>query len=360
MGKTVQGSCEYMGKDVMRLYRKLILSVLITGMAAIFAGCGIHTAPGREENHAAQIVNAEFPVTIENYNSEGKKVSTVYQKPPTRIIALWQNSIETLLELGAGEQIIAATGIDDERHLTEENRILFRQLPMTVPRTIGQEKALAMNPDFILGWLFDFTGKANSVGTWDFWHQRNVPVYMTLTNMADFSEKHVIEDELKYISDVGKIVGKNRKAEEIIGKIQKDLQIKMEKVKDSPKRQKVLIINSLSKGLYIYTPRTLAGDIVTRLGGDVIGKEAEDVGNEEILSFESLMMEEPDVIFIQSVPERNENILQGVYGHPAFRQVPAVLNKRVYTIPFYTIRCPAVRVSDAIDIFYRGLYPEDV
>ena len=104
MGKTVQGSCEYMGKDVMRLYRKLILSVLITGMAAIFAGCGIHTAPGREENHAAQIVNAEFPVTIENYNSEGKKVSTVYQKPPTRIIALWQNSIETLLELGRGNR----------------------------------------------------------------------------------------------------------------------------------------------------------------------------------------------------------------------------------------------------------------
>lgn len=175
-----------MGKDVMRLYRKLILSVLLTGMAAVFAGCGIHTAPGREGNHAAQIVNAEFPVTIENYNSEGKKVSTVYQKPPARIIALWQNSIETLLQLGAGEQIVAAIGIDDERHLTEEDRVLFRQLPMTVPRTIGQEKALAMNPDFILGWLFDFTGKANSVGTWDFWHQRNVPVYMTLINMADF------------------------------------------------------------------------------------------------------------------------------------------------------------------------------
>lgn len=90
---------------------------------------------------------------------------------------------------------------------------------------------------------------------------------------------------------------------------------------------------------------------MTRLGGDVIGKEAEDVGNEEILSFESLMMEKPDVIFIQSVPERDENVLQGVYDHPAFRQVPAVLNKRVYTIPFYTIRCPVVRVSDAITIF---------
>lgn len=64
---------------------------------------------------------------------------------------------------------------------------------MTVPRTIGQEKALAMNPDFILGWLFDFTGKANSVGTWDFWHQRNVPVYMTLTNMADFRKNMLLK-----------------------------------------------------------------------------------------------------------------------------------------------------------------------
>ena len=134
----------------------------------------------------------------------------------------------------------------------------------------------------------------------------------------------------------------------------------MEKMKSVRKKQKVLIINSLSKGLYIYTPRTLAGDIVTRLGGDVIGKEVENVGNTEILSFERLMMEKPDVIFIQSAPERDENILQGLYDHPAFRQVPAVLNKRVYTVPFYTIRCPAVRVGDAVDIFYRGLYPEDV
>ncbi len=50
---------------------------------------------------------------------------------------------------------------------------------------------------------------------------------------------------------------------------------------------------------------------MTRLGGDVIGKEVENVGNTEILSFERLMMEKPDVIFIQSAPERDENILQG-------------------------------------------------
>lgn len=345
----------------MKAILKYLAAAILIGSVMISFGCGKESDAVQGSAPANVLDPAEkFPVTIENYNSQGQKVSTTYRKPPERIIALWQNSIETLLQLGAGERIIAAIGIDDERHLTEEDRELFHQLPMTVPRTIGQEKALAMAPDFVLGWLFDFTGKANSVGTWGFWRQRDVPVYMTLTNMADFAEKHVIEDELKYISDVGRIVGKSRRADEIIKNIQEDLREKIEQTKNAPRKQKVLIINSLSKGLYIYTPRTLAGDIVTRLGGDVIGKEAENVGNTEILSLESLMVEKPDVIFVQSAPERDKTVLQGVYDHPAFQQAPAVLHKRVYTIPFYTIRCPAVRISDAIDTFYKGLYPDHV
>lgn len=72
----------------MRLYRKLILSVLITGMAAILAGCGIHTAPGREENHAAQIVNAEFPVTIEIITAKVKSQHCLSKTADTHYCAL--------------------------------------------------------------------------------------------------------------------------------------------------------------------------------------------------------------------------------------------------------------------------------
>lgn len=104
MGKTVQGSCGYMGKDVMRLYRKLILSVLITGMAAIFVGCGIHTAPGREENHAARIVNAEFPVTIENYNSEGKKSALFIKNRRHALLHSGRTPLKHCLNWGRGNR----------------------------------------------------------------------------------------------------------------------------------------------------------------------------------------------------------------------------------------------------------------
>ena len=163
---------------------------------------------------------------------------------------------------------------------------------------------------------------------------------------------------MKYIEDVGKIIGNSTKATEIC----EDIQNRLKTYADYGARQnthpKVLLIGSLAKDLHVYTPRTLPGDIVTRLGGHVLGKEVESVGNTEIMSLETAVTENPDIIFIQSKPEIDDETLASVYTHPALQEISAVKNKRVYAIPFYTIRCPAVRVRDAIEIFARGLYPK--
>ena len=60
---------------------------------------------------AAQTDAAYTPVTIENINEKGEPVSQVYEQPPQRVVAVWQNSIETLLALGGGDRIIAAGGL---------------------------------------------------------------------------------------------------------------------------------------------------------------------------------------------------------------------------------------------------------
>ena len=337
---------------------KRCAQICLMGAAFLIGGCGM----GNQEEPASSAVairqEQAFPVVVENYDSQGNGVATTYEKPPQKIIALWQNSVETLLELGAKDRIVAVSGVDDVRHLTEENQKIYPTLPLMTKYTLNQETALALHPDFILGWLFDFTGRANSIGTWNFWHERHVPVYMTMMNNAEFLKKHVIEDELKYIEDVGKIIGNSTKATEIC----EDIQNRLKTYADYGARQnthpKVLLIGSLAKDLHVYTPRTLPGDIVTRLGGHVLGKEVESVGNTEIMSLETAVAENPDIIFIQSKPEIDDETLASVYTHPALQEISAVKNKRVYAIPFYTIRCPAVRVRDAIEIFARGLYPK--
>ena len=308
--------------------------LLAAGLCALllFAAGGCGGNPSGSSSKAAVSANQQtgYPVTIKNFDSQGNPVETTYEKPPKRIVALWQNSIETLLQLGAEDQM----KYDND----PSSKVRPEQGLLAIRKSLGLYANL------------------RPVETFKSLAERS-PLKTELVDGADFLEKHRVEDELQYISDVGSIVGKKEKAAEITGRILAKLQ-KGENLKKQP-HQKVLIVSSLQKGIHIYTPRTLPGDIVTRLGGDVIGKNLENVGHDEIISMESVITENPDVIFVQSTPEQDEMRIADVYNTPALAGISAVQNKRVYAIPFYTIRCPAVRVEDAIDLFTRGLYPED-
>lgn len=342
-------------------YRKIIWFILAI-LAIVLGGYFYLWAPSTKEEvketGIAEVGKDTFPLEVANYNGSGELVTSIYEKPPERIIAIWQNSVETLLQLGAVNQIVAAAGIDDIRHLTKEDQQLYAKIPLKTSHTVSQETAVTLHPDFILGWRFDFTGKANSIGTWDFWNQRKVHVYMTNMDGADFLAKHTVEDELQYVRDVGRIVGKSEKTREITAQIENKLQQAEVKAATKGKKQKVVVVFYMDRELHIYTPRTLPGDIVVRLGGTMLGKEAENVGQDEVMSYEELRMEDPDVLFIQATPETAEEKIASVYSHTELRDLRCVKDKRIYAIPFYTIRDPAVRVGDAIDIFSEGLYPD--
>ena len=277
--------------------------------------------------------------SIENYDSSMKPHIYKFTQHPQRIVALWQNSIETLIALGAGDKIIAAAGVYNEKHYTSE---------------MDRETALMMHPDFIAGWLFDFTGKGRSIGSSSFWEERNVNIYMNLMNGAEFKAHHTIEDELQYITDLGKIVGNETKAASLVAGINNKI-LRCRQQLAAKKRLKVLVVGNFGKIITIYTPRTLAGDILTKLGADVIGKNQEAVGENEYISYEEILISQPDIIFLQCSPENENMLLQSVYNNPALRNVKCIKNRQVYCIPFYTIRSPGVRIDDAVDIFAKGL-----
>lgn len=304
--------------------------------------------------HNNTVSQVHKDVVVRNYTSDLKEHDYIYKQPPKRIVAHWQNSIETLLALGAGDRIIAVAGLGNEKHLRPEHLEAYRKIPHISRQTYSQEAILALKPDFILGWFFDFSSRGRTIGSTDFWLQRNTNIYMTLTNGADFKAKHVLKDELDYISDIGRIVGKEEKAQSIIRSINTKIAACQKKTANL-KKPKVLVISNIKRVLSIYTPRTLAGDILTQLGAEVMGSTKEKVGENEYMSLEELVMENPDIVFLQSAPELNQVTLETFYSIPALQNLECVKKKRVYTIPFYTIRCPGVRVDDAVEIFAKGL-----
>lgn len=292
--------------------------------------------------------------SIENYDSSMKPHIYKFTQHPQRIVALWQNSIETLIALGAGDKIIAVAGVYNEKHLNPEYLEAYKRIPVRQTQIFSQENVLLMHPDFIAGWLFDFTDKGRSIGNSSFWEERNVNVYMNLMNGAEFKAQHTMEDELKYITDLGKIVGNEAQAAIIISGINNKI-LRYKQQLAVKKRLKVLVVSNFGKTITIYTPRTLAGDILTRLGADVIGKKQEAVGENEYISYEEILTSQPDVIFLQCSPENENMLLKSVYSNPALQNVKCIKKRQVYCIPFYTIRSPGIRIDDAIDIFAKGL-----
>jgi iron complex transport system substrate-binding protein len=292
--------------------------------------------------------------SIENYDSSMKPHIYKFTQHPQRIVALWQNSIETLIALDAGDKIIAVAGVYNEKHLNPEYLEAYKKIPVRQTPIFSQENILLMHPDFIAGWLFDFTGKGRSIGTSSFWEERNVNVYMNLMNGAEFKAQHTVDDELKYIMDLGKIVGNEAQAAIIISDINNKI-LRYKQQLAVKKRLKVLVVSNFGKTITIYTPRTLAGDILTRLGADVIGKKQEAVGENEYISYEEILTSQPDVIFLQCSPENENMLLKSVYSNPALQNVKCIKKRQVYCIPFYTIRSPGIRIDDAIDIFAKGL-----
>ncbi|HWR08622.1 ABC transporter substrate-binding protein, partial [Sporomusa sp.] len=156
----------------------------------------------------------------------------------------------------------------------------------------------------------------------------------------------------------GKIVSQEEKAVSEIKKIEEKIAICKENMVNT-KPQKVLLVSNIGKILTVYTPRTLPGDIVTQLGAIVLGQEQENVGENEFVSYEDVVMLDPDIVFLQSAPDRDSIVLSTFYNNPVLKNLRCAKNKQVFCIPFYTIRSPGIRVSDAIDIFAAGLQKSD-
>ena len=254
------------------------------------------------------------------------------------------------MALGAADRIIVAGGLSNTDVLAPKNVSAYETIPLRLKQVPDVETMLTLQPDLIVGWLFDFTRQSNGVGRSDFWEKRGTNVYMTTMNGAEFKDVHTLEDELRFIRDLGTIVDREERAAEI----EQEIRDEMTPV-TGRKPPRVLVISSVARQLSIYTPRTLAGDLLEQLGAEVLGADRQMVGEDEFISYEQLLMLDPDVIFVQSASPKDQGSRERLLAHPALRRLRAVREGHIYSVPFYLIRCPGVRVLDGIRTLKRGL-----
>lgn len=294
-----------------------------------------------------------YPLQIENMNVKGDKEISTYNKPPARVITVWSNNLETLLALGLGDRVVAAMGAPPEEHILPEYREQFRKIPVKTRNVLSIEDTLMLEPEVILAWHSTFGPKV--LRSTDFWHGRGINTYISPSSAARLANVKTLDTEMQDILNLGKIFDREDRAKEIVAQIQGEIDKVTTKTSNYKKRPRALIIELLGKEPRVYGNKSLAGNILKKLNGELLAAELMSIGYEEIVDLN------PDVIFLIGMgkKEYDENVSKKkIMEHKALRNMDCIKAGRLHVVPLYTVYTSGVRSLEGIKILSKGLYPE--
>jgi iron complex transport system substrate-binding protein len=310
------------------------------------SSAGTSAAPAAESTAGG---GSHYPVTITNYSYAKEPVQMVFTKAPERVVAVYQNSIETLLALGLEDRIIAAAGLDHE--VKPEFAAAFAKVNYLSEFTPNRERVIMLQPDFILSWYSIFN--ESRLGEVDYWHSRGTNTFIAansgvLTNIS-------LENEYQDILTMGTIFNVEEKAQALVNEMRTEVDRVAAYARGSTQKR-VLIMETQSNGLRIYGRNALGGDMADKLGADVILESG-------VISAEALIGHNPDCIFIvyfgsSADKQTADAAVEQITGNPAYASLAAVKNAKVFPIPLGEMYCSGIRTLDGIITLAKGIYPE--
>ena len=181
--------------------KKLTTSTLVTAMCITSVGCSSKSNTASNSASSNSEAVAGYPVEVTTYNYAGDEVKTTYDKAPEKVLAVYQGSIETMLELGLEDRLVAAAGLDNE--LDEKYKKAFEKVEYLTEFTPSKETVTALNPDMILSWGSIFA--EDKLGDVNTWIDKGCNTYINTNTRRKEGEKRTIQNEMTDILNLGKI-----------------------------------------------------------------------------------------------------------------------------------------------------------
>lgn len=325
-------------------------SVLILCLL-LCVGCGPQQVTVERRQSTPPHIELHPPVTIESYVQHGQPFESTYTEVPDRVVAMWQNSIETIIALGEGDRIVAGMGIPNRKYVRPEYREAYDKIPYKDMQYANLESVLMMKPDLLVGWRSTFTNKGLRPPA--FWQARHANVYIAESSLGAQSAL-TMDMEYQYIRDLGRIFHRDVEAERLISDMQQSVNYTVAQTAHE-KPPKALFVELEGKHFRLYGHKTLAGNIGDTLHADVIDTDTPSISMEDVVE------QNPDVIFLivsDGEYSQADTLMNYVLEQPALQGVNALRNKRVHFLPLLAVYSPGIRLSDGIDIVSHGLYPE--
>lgn len=285
------------------------------------------------------------------YNYAGDEVKTTYEKAPEKVLAVYQGSIETMIALGLEDRVAAAYGLDNE--VKPEWKDGFAKIDYKEePFAPDKETVTVLQPDLILSWGSLFSDK--NLGDVDEWIAKGTNTYIN-TNTRNGDHPRTLENEYTDILSLGKIFDVEDKAQAIVDEMKSEID-KTVKAQSGNEPKNVMVIEPIKGEITNYGASSLAGDMVTKLGGKLANADAKKVGKEDIVAAN------PEVIYVVYMayagddPESvKKTQLELITQDPALANVDAVKNGNVHLIMLGDMYAAGPRTLDGIRTIADGL-----
>ena len=348
--------------NLKKLFCGMLAVLLVVSLAACGGQSTATTAPettaAPETTEAATEAATEasteaesyYPVTVTTYDYEGNEITTTYEKAPERVICVYQGTIETMIALGLEDHVIASYGLDNPVK-TEWEEGLSKMNYNEDVFAPDKETVTMLEPDLIFSWGSLFSEK--NLGDQKEWIANGTNTYIS-SNTRRNGGNRTLENEYTDLLNIGKIFNCEDKAQAIVDEMKNEIADVLAKTagQESPR---VSVIEFLGDDISNYGAKQLGGDMVTSLGGTLADPDASQIGKEDLVALD------PDVIFVVYMA-RTENVeaemVSKVLDDPAFADLSAVQNGRVYTIMLGDMYAATVRCIDGIRSFAAGMYPD--
>lgn len=336
----------------MKISKKIKLTLLSLVVGLSFVGCSKtenKTEGVATKKEQTQAKDNYYPVTITTHDSNKKEIKVTIKEKPKKVLAVYQNSIETMLALGLEDNMVAAAGLDHK--IKGEYSEAFKKVKYLDEFTPSKENTMILQPDMIVGWYSLFLDK--TLGNTNFWQNKGINTYMALNSGA--LKNKTIKNECEDILNIGKIFNVEEKAKKIVDNINKKVSEVVESEKGK-KQPSTLIVEFYDDKISGYGKTTLGGDMVSKLGAKLLNEEGNPLSKEDLIKLN------PDCMFVVYMnrdddSKKSEETKNLVMKDKALQSLKAVKNNRVYPIELGQMYCSGVRTIDGIQTFANGLYP---
>lgn len=303
-------------------------------------------APHTEENRRP-IVN----LRVSNYFATGESVQYA-NGVPQRIAVVGSGEIETLLAFGAADRMVAAESwYPLENFLRPKYRPLVKRLPLVPDGQISLEYLMFLEPDLLVAQQCMFTDK-RFIST-DFWNRRGVLTFVPWNTNAPGGHAHreTIESEMNFLYGLGQLLHEEARAAQMIDGVYRTIAEIQAQSAAAPK-PKALVIEFMGKEIASYDVTKLAGNMVTRLGGEI-------PETAPMIDRETLLFIDPDVLFIVCYGEEDaRQVVARVLEDRALNSMQVVQTKRICPLLLEYVYSSEVRTEDALKIIGHALYPD--